>query len=198
VHRPGYLDYVGVKRYDERGEVCGEHRFLGLYTHAAYRAAPTDIPVLRLKLANVRARAALAPGGHAAKSLENILDTYPRDELLRLGEQELFDVVLGILRLGERQRSRLFVNRDRFERFVSCLIFAPRDRYTTDLREKWQAILTQAFAGTSSEFNVSLTESMLARVIITVRTTPGRIPQVDVPALERRLEKAARRWEDDL
>ena len=198
VHRPGYLDYIGVKRYDERGEVCGEHRFLGLYTHMAYRAAPSDIPVLRRKLEHVRARAGLAPGGHAAKSLVNILDNYPRDELLRLDEQQLFDVVMGILRLGERQRFRLFVNRDRFERFVSCLIFAPRDRYSTDLRQKWDALLTQAFAGTSSEFDVSLTASVLVRVLIIVRTTPGAIPDVDVRALERRLEAATRRWDDDL
>ena len=198
VHRPGYLDYVGVKRYDANGEVCGEHRFIGLYTHTAYHASPGEIPMLRRKVANVRARAGLAPGGHAAKQLENILDTYPRDELLQVGEDALFDQAMGILRLGVRQRFRLFVSRDKFERFVSCLIYAPRDRYTTDLREKWQAILMQAYAGTSSEFNVSLTEAPLVRVLITVRTTPGQIPEVDVPALERRLDEAARRWDDDL
>jgi glutamate dehydrogenase len=198
VHRPGYLDYVGVKRYDAKGEVCGEHRFIGLYTHTAYNASPETIPVLRRKVASVRQRAGLAPGGHAAKQLENILDTYPRDELLQIDEAVLFDQAMGILRLGTRQRFRLFVSRDRFERFVSCLIYAPRERYTTDLREKWQAILLKAYAGTSAEFSVSLTEAPLVRVLMTVRTTPGNIPEVDVGALERRLDEAARRWDDDL
>ncbi|HLB14888.1 MAG TPA: NAD-glutamate dehydrogenase domain-containing protein [Burkholderiales bacterium] len=198
VHRPGYLDYIGVKRYDDRGEVCGEHRFLGLYTHVAYHARPADIPLLRRKVTNVQARAGFVPGGHAWKTLESILDTYPRDELFQISEDELFDVALGILHLGERQRSRLFVRRDPFERFLTCLIYAPRENYTTDLRRKWQAILMKAFNGTSSDFNAFLSESVLARIMITVRTTPGQIPAYDVRSLEGQLVAAARRWEDEL
>ena len=105
---------------------------------------------------------------------------------------------LGILHLGERQRFRLFVRRDAFERFLTCLIYSPRENYTTELREKWQAILQEAFNGTSSEFNVHFSESVLARIMITVRTTPGRIPAFDVRELEARLAAAARRWDDDL
>jgi len=198
VHRPGYLDYIGLKRYDERGEVCGEHRFLGLYTHTAYHSRPAEIPFVRRKVANVLARAGFAPGGHAAKRLENVIETYPRDELFQIGEDELYQTALGIVRLGERQRFRVFVRRDPFERFVSCLIFAPREHYNTDLRVKWQAILVKAFNGTSSDFDVYLSGSMLARVHMTVRTVPGQIPEVDSRELERRLEQAARRWDDDL
>ncbi len=198
VHRPGYLDYIGIKRYDDRGEVCGEHRFLGLYTHVAYHARPADIPLLRRKVTNVQARAGFVPGGHAWKTLESILDTYPRDELFQIAEDELLDTALGILHLGERQRFRLFVRRDPFERFLTCLIYAPRENYTTDLRKKWQAILTKAFNGTSSDFNVFLSESVLARIMLTVRTTPGQIPAYDVRALEGELVAAARRWEDVL
>ncbi len=198
VHRPGYLDYVGVKRYDDRGEVCGEHRFLGLYTHVAYHARPADIPLLRRKATNVQTRAGFVPGGHAWKTLESILDTYPRDELFQISEDELFDIALGILHLGERQRFRLFVRRDPFERFLTCLIYAPRENYTTELRRKWQAILMQAFNGASSDFNVFLSESALARIMITVRTTPGQIPAYDARDLEGRLAAAARRWEDEL
>jgi glutamate dehydrogenase len=198
VHRPGYLDYIGIKRYDDRGEVCGEHRFLGLYTHIAYHARPPEIPLLRRKVANVQTKAGVVPGGHAWKTLESILDTYPRDELFQIPEDELFEIALGILHLGERQRFRLFVRREQFERFVTCLIYAPRENYNTDLRRRWQAILMQALKGTSSEFNVLLSESMLARIMITVRTTPGQIPAFDVRALEARLAAAARRWEDDL
>jgi glutamate dehydrogenase len=198
VHRPGYLDYVGLKRYDDRGEVSGEHRFLGLYTHTAYHSRPSEVPLLRRKAAGVLKRAGYPPGGHAAKRLENILDTYPRDELFQIGEEALYEVATGILHLGERQRFRLFVRTDPFERFVSCLIYAPRETYTTELRRKWQAMLIEAFRGASSEFDAFLSQSMLARIHIVVRTNPGEIPPVDTDDLERRLAQAARRWEDDV
>jgi glutamate dehydrogenase len=174
VHRPGYLDYVGIKRFDAAGNVCGEHRFLGLYTSMAYSAKPADIPLLRRKTARVVAHAGFVQGGHAAKQLVNILENYPRDELFQTSEEELQRTVMGILHLGDRQRFRLFVRRDVFDRFVVCMIYAPRENYTTELREKWQAILMQVFNGTSSEFNVQLSESALARVMVTVRTTPER------------------------
>jgi glutamate dehydrogenase len=198
VHRPGYLDYIAVKRFDDKGEVVGEHRFLGLFTSTAYSASVTQIPLLRRKVANVIKRAGLPPGGHAGKALINILETYPRDELFQIGEEDLLRTAKAILHLEDRQRFRLFVRRDAFERFLSCLIYAPRENYTTGLREKWQAILTKAFNGTSSEFNVHLSESPLARIMIMVRTTPGQIPDFDVRDLETRLVAAARRWEDDL
>ena len=198
VHRPGYLDYVAVKRFDAQGNVCGEDRFLGLFTSIAYSANPVEIPLLRRKVANIMARSGVAPGSHAAKALANILTNYPRDELFQTVEDELLATALGILRLGDRQRFRLFVRRDAFERFIVCMIYVPRENYSTDLRQKWQAILIQTFAGSSAEFNAHLSESVLARVMITVRTTPGRIPPFDVRALETRLAAVARRWDDDL
>ena len=198
VHRQGYLDYIAVKRFDDAGNVTGEDRFLGLFTSMAYSANPLDIPLLRRKVANVIVRAGLVQGSHAGKKLLNILATYPRDELFQTPEDELLQIAIGILHLADRQRFRLFVRRDPFERFVSCLIYAPRDNYTTELRQKWQSILQQAFNGSSSEFNVSLSESVLARIHITVRTTPGAIPQFDVREIEARLIASARRWSDDL
>ncbi|SFN03605.1 NAD-glutamate dehydrogenase [Variovorax sp. OV329] len=198
VHRPGYLDYIGIKRFDEQGQVVGEDRFLGLFTHTAYSASPADIPLLRKKMADVLARAGLPAGSHSGKALVNILETYPRDELFQTGGDELLGTAMGVLHLEERQRFRLFVRRDPFERFVVCMIYAPRENYTTDLRQKWQAILERAFNGQGSEFNVHLSESMLARIQITVRTKPGEIPPFDVRELEQRLVASARRWEDDL
>jgi len=198
VHRPGYLDYIAVKRFDADGAVCGEDRFLGLFTSTAYSANPAEIPLLRRKVGDVVARAGMSPGSHAGKALINILETYPRDELFQTSADDLLQTAVGILHLGERQRFRLFVRRDPFERFLSCLIYAPRENYTTELRQKWQAILTQAFNGTSSEFNVHLSESVLARIQITVRTQPGNIPAFDVRELEAHLVAAARRWDDDL
>jgi glutamate dehydrogenase len=198
VHRPGYLDYIAIKRFNDKGEVVGEDRFLGLFTSTAYSANPAEIPLLRRKVANVVARAGLPAGGHAGKALINILDTYPRDELFQTSDDDLVRTAKAILHLEERQRLRLFVRRDAFERFLSCLIYAPRENYTTELRQKWQAILMEAFGGTSAEFNVHLSESALARIMIIVRTTPGQIPQFDVREVEARLVAAARRWEDDL
>ena len=198
VHRPGHLDYIAVKRFDAQGQVCGEDRFLGLFTSTAYSASPADIPLLRRKLSNVIEKAGLAAGSHSGKALINILETYPRDELFQTNDDELLHTAMGILHLGERQRFRLFVRRDPFERFIACLIYAPRENYTTELREKWQAMLVREFNGLNSEFNVHLSESVLARVQITVRTKPGNIPAFDEREIEERLMLAARRWEDDL
>ena len=198
VHRPGYLDYVGIKTFDENGQVSGEHRFIGLYTSTAYSANPREILLLRHKIAEVLARSGLPPGGHSAKALAHILDTYPRDELFQTGVDQLADITSGILHLGDRQRFRLFIRRDPYERFVSCLIFTPRDRYNTEIRRKWQRILTEAFDGTGTEFNVQMTDTALARIHIIVRTRLGQVPPVDEAELERRLAIAGRRWEDEL
>ncbi len=199
VHRPGYLDYVGIKRFDANGQVCGERRFLGLYTHTAYSEHLAQIPLLRRKLAYVNERAGFLPASHSSKALESILDAYPRDELFQIEPQELFDNSIAILRLGERQRTRVLVRRDPYGRFVSCLIFVPRERYSTDLRLRFQAILCEAFNGTAGEFNVNLSESVLARIHMTVRTPqPGTIPAIDARALEKRFVAAMRRWEDEL
>ncbi|MFO1396067.1 MAG: NAD-glutamate dehydrogenase [Burkholderiales bacterium] len=198
VHRPGYLDYIAVKRFDDKGAVTGEDRFLGLFTSTAYSANPADIPLLRRKIANVIARAGLAADSHAGKALLNILATYPRDELFQTGEDDLLRTAMGILHLYDRQRLRLFVRRDAFERFVSCLVYAPREIYSTEMRQRWIAILVAAFNGSSPEFNVNLSEAVLARIHITVRTRPGEIPEYDVRELEQRLALASRRWTDDL
>jgi glutamate dehydrogenase len=198
VHRPGYVDYFGIKRYDAQGNVTGEHRFLGLLTSTAYAARVGEIPLLRGKVAAVAQRAGLAPDSHLGKALTHILETYPRDELFAIGTDELHDIAMGILQLGRRQRFRLFVRRDPFDRFVSCLIYVPRENYDTELRRRFIDILSTAFNGQSAEFDVLLTDARLARVHITVRAQPGALPRVDVRELEARLAAASRRWDDDL
>ncbi|VVD86677.1 NAD-glutamate dehydrogenase [Pandoraea anhela] len=198
VHRPGYLDYVGVKRFDAQGNVCGERRFLGLYTSTVYMVPAEEIPLVRRKVAEVIGRTGFLPNGHLAKTLVTILEQYPRDELFQIDADQLADIALGILRLQERQRTRLFVRRDRFDRYVSCLVFVPREKFNTDLRIRVQNLLLAAYHGTSVEFTPLLSESMLARIHITVRTEPGRVPDVDVNELEARIVETARRWQDDL
>jgi len=198
VHRPGYSDYVGVKRYDASGAVVGEHRFIGLFSSSAYSARVNEIPLLREKAAAVMRRAALPAGGHLAKALEHILANYPRDDLFQIGEDDLFDTALGILAAGERQRLRLFVWRDPYERFVSCLVYVPREAYSTELRKRFQAILMAAFGGQRADFGVLLGDTLLARVHFTIRTPAGQVPAYDVRAIETQLAAAARRWDDEL
>src|SRR5262245_1846165 len=199
VHRPGHLDYVGIKHFDAKGEVRGETRFLGLYTHTAYAANPTQVPLLRRKLSSVMERAGLLPSGHSGKALVSILDNYPRDELLQISAEDLHRHAVAILQLGERPRLRLLVREDAYGRFVTCLIFVPRERYNTELRQRFQKILTEAFNGASSEFDVDLSSATLGRILMRIRTRPGEmVATPDLKALEARLVEAMRRWEDDL
>ncbi len=198
VHRPGYLDFVGVKTFDSEGRVSGERRVIGLLASTAYGTSPAQIPLLRRKVAAVVERAGLAPGGHAAKTLQTIIERYPRDELFQITTDELYTQAMGILRLGERLRTRLFVRCDPFARFVSCLIYVPREHYNTDQRQRMQAVLVEAFDGSSSEFDVQFSDSALARIQIIVRTRDSVIPPFDVRELEQRLIRASRPWEDAL
>jgi glutamate dehydrogenase len=198
VHRPVYLDYVGIKRFDAKGRVIGEHRFLGLFTSAAYNRNPREIPLLRRKVARIIQRAGLLPSSHSGKALANILETYPRDELFQTGDDELHETAQEILHLQERQKIRLFLRKDAFARFVSCLIYVPRDRYNTDMRRRFQDILQEALNGTEVEFQAQLSESMLARIQFIVRTPDGIPADVDRAAIEARLVEAARSWTDVL
>ena len=198
VHRPSYLDYIGVKKFDAEGEVTGERRFLGLYTFSAYSMSALDIPVVRRKARYVLDRAGFSPGSHNERDLVEILETYPRDELFQISREELFEISTGILHLQERQRVRLFVRRDAYGRFFSCLVFVPRDRYNTDTRQRMQDTLQAAFNGTSAEFNVRLSESVLARLHFVIYATPGAVPDYNVDQIEARLAETTRTWTDSL
>lgn len=198
VHRPGYMDTVGIKRFNAKGEVIGEHRFLGLYTSGAYSRNPRKIPLLRRKVEAVLQRADLRNDSHAGKALVHILETYPRDELFQIDVDTLYDTALGILQLQERQRVRLFLRYDRFERFVSCLIYAPRDRYDTSVRKRMQSILMDAFDGAHSEFTVQLSEAVLARIHFIVHLGDQANADVDYDALEGQLAATTRSWSDEL
>jgi len=198
VHRKTHLDYVGVKRYNAQGEVAGEHRFIGLYASGAYTGSPFDVPVLRRKVAAVIERAGFLPASHDQKDLVQILETYPRDDLFQIDVDHLFETAMGILRLQERRRVRLFVHREPYGRFVSCLVFIPRDRYTTLVREHIAQLLVSAYGSKGYEWNTRLSESVLARLHYVLHLeTPGG-DTVDVAELERSVAAAARAWVDDL
>ncbi|MEX2631446.1 MAG: NAD-glutamate dehydrogenase domain-containing protein, partial [Tistlia sp.] len=198
VHRPTHLDTVAIKSFGRKGEVTGERLFVGLFTSTAYNASPRTIPLLRRRVEGTVERAGLMSGSHDGKALMHILETYPRDELFQIDEAELAETALGILHLQERQRTALFVRQDPFERFVSCMIFVPRERFDTSLRLKIQKRLEAAFQGTVSSFHTEIGESPLARLHLIIRTTQGALPAVDRGALEAELAELARAWDDKL
>ncbi len=198
VHRSANMDYIGIKRFDAKGKVIGEHRFLGLYTSAAYSQSPRRIPILRRKVESVLRRSDSPLNSHDGKALLHILEGYPRDELIQTPEDELYETCMGILNLQERQRVRLFVRRDPFGRFVSCLVYVPRDSYNTELRVRMSEILKRRFNGGDVEFTVQISDLMLARVHFIVRTAPGQVPEADVSEVEEELIEATRDWQDVL
>ncbi len=198
VHRPSYLDYIGVKRFNEDGEVIGERRFLGLYTTAAYRADLRAIPLLRDRMDSVLERAGFPLDSHDTKALVEIIESYPRDSLFQMEADELFYIAMGILGLGERQRVRLFVRRDRLERFVECLVTIPRDRFNTENRERVGRMLLEVFGGTHLDWSLQLSESLLARVHYIIHCPEAPPQEVDVSEIELRLAQATRAWTDDL
>jgi glutamate dehydrogenase len=198
VHRRAYLDYVGVKQYDDAGEVVGERRFLGLFSSAAYTESVNRIPVLREKAAEVLRRTGFDPRSHAGKALMDTLETYPRDELFQTPVEELAPIAEAVMYTRERRQLRLFVRRDAYGRYLSCLVYLPRDRYNTTVRERFATILKQRMGGETVEFSARVSESNMARVHFVVRPPRGEpIDDVDVPDLERRLGDAARSWQDD-
>ncbi len=198
VHRTAHMDAIGLRRFGADGEVVGVRLFLGLFTSLAYSRSPRSIPLLRLKVRHVVARAGLSPSGHDGKALLHILDALPRDELFQGSEDQLFATAIGILNLQERQRIALFVRRDPLERFVSCLVYVPRERYDSDLRRRFAAILEAAFAGRLSAYYTHLDDSALARIQFIIHTTRGAVPAVDGAALERQLAEAGHSWSDRL
>jgi glutamate dehydrogenase len=198
VHRPVYLDYIGVKTFDDNGEVSGERRFLGLFSSAAYTESLTRIPVIRVKAKQVVDRSGFAPQSHTGKALMDVLETYPRDELFQTPIDELVPIAEAVLNTRERRQVRLFVRRDTYGRYLSCLVYLPRDRYTTAVRERIAGILKRELGGGSLEYTARVSESLLARLHFVIRPEPGQtIRDFDQVALEHRLAEAARSWRDD-
>ncbi|MBB1366161.1 NAD-glutamate dehydrogenase [Pseudoalteromonas sp. SR44-5] len=198
VHRPAYIDYVGIKRFDDEGNVIGEDRFIGLFSSSFYNNSAADVPVLKSKINRIMEMCDFAKGTHAYKAVLNILETYPRDELVQARESELLEVAMGVLQVQERDMCRLFVRKDAYGRFFSCMVYVPRERYNTALRRETQDILGNAFNSDDKvEFTTFFSESTLARTHYTVRVTDNNI-EYNVKDIENNLVEAARTWEDKL
>ncbi|MBA3529826.1 MAG: NAD-glutamate dehydrogenase [Propionibacteriaceae bacterium] len=198
VHRPAYLDYIGIRSFSDDGLVVGERRFLGLLASSAYSESVSRIPVLRQKAAEVLRRSGYDERSHGGKAILDVLDTYPRDELFQTSVTELAPIVEKIAHLKERRQVRLFVRRDTYGRYLSCLVYLPRDRYTTSVRNRMQDILLTRLGGASIDYTARVTESVLARLHFVVRMPVGTaMADVDVRELEKQLTIATRSWDDE-
>ncbi|GAA3769045.1 NAD-glutamate dehydrogenase [Streptomyces phyllanthi] len=200
VHRPSYLDYVGVKKFDQEGNVVGERRFLGLFSSAAYTESVRRVPVIRRKVDDVLKLAGFSPNSHDGRDLLQILETYPRDELFQTPAGELQSIVTSVLYLQERRRLRLYLRQDEYGRYYSALVYLPRDRYTTGVRLRIIDILKEELGGTSVDFTAWNTESILSRLHFVVRVPQGtelsELSDADKERIEARLVEAARSWAD--
>ena len=198
VHRRTAMDYIGVKLFGRDGELTGELRIVGLFASSAYTQNPTEIPLLRRKLRQIFTTSGLSPGSHSGKALASVLEHFPRDELFQIDVESLEQIAHGILRLEERPRTRLFVRRDRFDRFVSAFVFLPRDRFNSEVRAQVGELLAKAFDGRIVSFEPFFGETMLVRVHYIVQRTGALDVNPDPAALERAIASAVQTWEDRL
>ncbi|USQ78701.1 NAD-glutamate dehydrogenase [Ornithinimicrobium faecis] len=199
VHRPVYLDYVGVRTFDEQGAVVAERRFLGLFTQSAYAESVTRLPVIGSKVRAILDRSGYASDSHSGKDLMGVLENYPRDELFQADIDWLSDSANEVLHLQERRGSRLLVRKDEFGRFVSILMFMPRDRFNTAVRLRIQGLLKDAFGAETVDYTTKVGDAALAQVHYVLRMPAGsNIPDVDAQALEARVQDAMRTWEEKL
>jgi glutamate dehydrogenase len=198
IHRPAYTDYIGIKKFDQQGKVIGEHRFTGLYTSAVYNQTVESIPLIREKVQRILEASHYRRGSYAYKALHNILENYPRDELLQSSESELLEVGMGVVQMQDRDLVRLFVRRDPFGRFFSCMIYVTKERYTTELRKETQRILQNYFGSDQEvEFTTYFSESPLARTHYIVRVDDNTM-ELDVKKIEQNLVEASTNWDDRL
>lgn len=198
VHRAAYPDYIIVKKFNEKGEVCGESRFLGLYTSAAYTESPASIPIVKDKVQYVQQESGLNPSSHDGKLLRLILDTFPRDELFQSTAEELYELAMKVTQINERHRVRMFMRRTPYGKFVSCLVYVPKDLFNTEIRLKIQNIIGSAVGAVEQQFTTYFSESILARVHLVFQVDPNNPTEWDEKQLEQRVSNVIRSWEDHL
>ena len=198
VHRRVYLDYIGVKRFDSAGTLVGECVFCGLLTSTAYTRSVRAIPYLRRKVDRVISRAGFDPASHSGKALVNVLEQYPRDDLFQIDDDTLYQFAMAIMQLDERPRVRVLPRRDRFDRFVSVLVYVPRERYDSRIRAKVGEYLASTFAGRLRAFYPFFPEGQMVRVHFIIGRYEGETPHIDRATLESAVEAIAQSWTDAL
>ncbi len=199
VHRSSRPYCIAVKLFDKEGSHIGERRLYGLFTSVAYHSNPKNIPLLRNKVNNTIKRAGFDIDDHNGRILFNILETYPRDELFQINESDLLDISLGIMHMQERPQVRMFIRKDYYDRYFSCLIYVPRERFNSKLREKMSTILMEAFGGERVDFMTYFSESILARIHLMIYLPPETpLLEYDAKTLEEKIVACSRTWIDDL
>jgi len=198
VHRSVPMDAIAVKTYDKDGRVKGEKLFLGLFTSVTYSRSVSDVPLLRDKIDEVLELSDYEIGSHDRRALRHILEKYPRDELFQISPDELLQTCKSILRLQERQRIALFMRRDPFGRYISCLVYVPRDHFGTALREKMAAILEEELDGECTSFTTTLDDAVFARVMMTIHIKKSAAPNFNPEQIEARLQEAGKTWQEKL
>ncbi|OQO89450.1 NAD-glutamate dehydrogenase [Saccharomonospora piscinae] len=198
VHRPIFPYYVGIKTFDDAGRVTGEHRFLGMFTSSALHEDVLDIPVVNRRVREVIRRAGFPMASYSGQRMLEVLQNWPLADLLSADSDSLYATATGAITLADRRRLRLFLRRDPYGRFYSCLVFLPRDRYTTRSRLAMQRVLLDELDGTSLEYSTRLGETLLAQIHFTVRTEPGADGEPDTLRIQERLNEAVRTWDDSL
>lgn len=199
IHRPVHMDIISLSIYNDTNQIVGCKRFLGLYTSTAYHSLPQDIPFLRLRKQMLLKRSGFRENGHAYKALSNIIDTYPRDELLLSSDDELFKTSMGIYHIRERQVIKLFVRQDQYSRYYFCMLYLPRDRYNSAFREGVEKLLLETFNGKRLTFKTNFLESILCRIIFTIYIDDNKpVDDFDIPLMEEKICNIERQWTDDL
>jgi glutamate dehydrogenase len=198
VHEPVHPLYVGVRVFGSDGRVVGEHRFLGVLTVAARSSDVMRIPVVSRRVRDVIRQTEFPVESWSGQRMLEVLQTYPRAELLCTDRASVLETVTGVLALAERRRVRLFLRRDRWGRYFSAMVYLPRDRYTTAARLRMQQLLLDRLEGTDIEYTARVTEDQLALLHVTIHTGQREPVRPDIPALTAELAEAARTWNDRL
>jgi len=194
VHRRVPMDAIAIKTYDEDGNISGEKLFLGLFTSVTYSRSVSDVPYLREKVEEVLEMSELKAGSHDRKALRHIMEKYPRDELFQISPKQLYKTANSILNLQERQRIALFMRHDPFGRYISCLVYVPRDRFGTALRKTICKILEGELNGTCENFFTSMDDSVFARIMITIKVSQKEKPKYKASEIEQQLQEAGQTW----
>jgi len=198
VHRAVYPDYIVAKKYDKEGKVCGEARFLGLFTYSVFTLSPMHIPLLRKKVDYVVARTGLDVHGYYGKNLVRVIENFPKDELFQSDNETLYQNIWNITSINERHVVRLIVREDPFGSFVNCMVYVPRDLYNTRIRLKIQRLIGDALDSDECDSTTFFSESTLARAQFVFRTEDGKSLDIDVKALEAAILDITRNWEEHL
>ncbi len=198
VHRRDPMDSISIKRFDSKGNVIGLYEFVGLFTSVVYNRSIRTIPLLRLRVAHILSRSGFSEDWHDGKTLIHLLETFPRDELFQASENWLFETLMAIIQLQNRQRLTLFIRPDNFERFFSCIVYIPRERYDSDLRKKISVVLEEELNGQVTSWQIQLGELAFARVHFTVKLLEPKKFNYNLHAIEQKMADAALTWRDHL